>query len=105
MFNFLKKKSISDKKSRVHVLVEGRVQGVFYRETCRKKAQRLGVTGWVMNLKDGKVEAVFEGEEVLVNKMVDWAKRGSIFASVDSFNVLEEDYKEEFKTFGIRYDL
>jgi acylphosphatase len=101
MINLFKKQDKSGEKARAHVFAGGRVQGVYYRETCRKKSERLGVAGWVQNLKDGRVEAVFEGEKENVQKMVNWAKRGSLFASVESFDIIWEDYKGEFKKFEI----
>ncbi|NOZ59153.1 MAG: acylphosphatase, partial [Euryarchaeota archaeon] len=65
-----------------HVFISGRVQGVFYREYTRRKAQELGVKGWVRNLPDGRVEAVFEGEDRAVDEMVRWCWEGSPYASV-----------------------
>lgn len=90
---------------RAHLFVSGKVQGVFFRETVRQKAFKEGVTGWVKNLRDGKVEAVFEGKESRVKKMVNWARSGPIWAKVDSLDVIWEDYQGEFKDFEIRYDL
>lgn len=104
MFNFLKKNK-STEKVRAHVFVSGRVQGVFFRESCQKKANSLGVSGWVKNLKDGRVEAVFEGEKWKVEKMATWSKRGPIFAKVDLFDIVWEDSKSEFSSFEIRYDI
>lgn len=101
MINFFSKKRKSGERAKAHIFAGGRVQGVYYRETCRKKAEQLGVTGWVQNLKDGRVEAVFEGEKENVQRMVNWAKRGPFFASVESFDVVWEDYKGEFKKFDI----
>jgi len=107
MLSFLKKEK--DKKPegniRAHLFVSGKVQGVFFRETVRKKAAKEEVTGWVKNLRDERVEAVFEGKESRVKKMVDWARSGPIWAKVDSLDVIWEDYKNEFKEFEIRYDL
>jgi acylphosphatase len=60
---------------RYRVLVSGRVQGVFYRDTCRRVAQQHGVNGWVRNLPDGRVEAVFEGTPADVERLVGWARR------------------------------
>lgn len=91
-----------DSKQRAHIFVSGRVQGVFFRDSARKKARKLGLTGWVRNLSDGRVEAVFEGEKEAVDKMVDWAHRGPIFAKVDNFNLVLEDYRAEFADFQIR---
>ena len=69
---------------RAHVVVRGRVQNVFFRASCRKEAGRLGVTGFVSNLRDGRVEAVFEGEANAVRAAVDWCRRGPPGATVDS---------------------
>ena len=92
-------------KARTHILIEGRVQGVLFREKCRKKAGKLGVLGWVKNLEDGRVEAVFEGDKEKVEKLVKWAERGPFFARVDSISTEWENYKGEFKDFEIRYDI
>jgi protein-L-isoaspartate(D-aspartate) O-methyltransferase len=72
---------------RTRVLVEGRVQGVWFRESTRQEADRLGVAGWVRNLPDGRVEAVFEGDPAMVARMLDWTRHGperSFVAGVDS---------------------
>lgn len=92
-------------KIRAHVLVSGKVQGVFYRENTRKTAEKLGVAGWVKNLRDGRVEAVFEGEKPVVEKMVNWARKGPIWAKIEALDVVWEDYTGEFNSFEIRYDL
>jgi acylphosphatase len=75
---------------RKHVLVSGRVQGVFYRDNCRRIAGQQGVAGWVRNLPDGRVEAVFEGEPQNVDRMVAWARRGPARAVVTSLDVRDE---------------
>lgn len=69
---------------RAHVFVSGRVQGVFYRANTQKQARRLGVSGWVRNLPDGRVEAVFEGADQAVDAMVRWCHQGSSAARVDN---------------------
>ncbi len=92
-------------KIRAHIFVSGKVQGVFYRENTRKKAESLGVTGWAKNLKDGRVEAVFEGDRERVEKMVEWAKKGPFWAKVEDSHVTWEDYQGEFESFETRYDL
>jgi len=69
---------------RAHVFVSGRVQGVFYRASTREKARQQGVDGWVKNLDDGRVEAVFEGPPSAVESMVEWCKTGSQAASVEA---------------------
>jgi acylphosphatase len=72
------------------VVVSGQVQGVFFRDTCRREAIRRGVTGWVRNGADGTVEAVFEGPAGAVSAMVDWARAGPGQAVVDDVRVSEE---------------
>ncbi|PSP68105.1 acylphosphatase [Halobacteriales archaeon QH_8_67_27] len=70
-------------RTRAHVFVSGRVQGVFYRATTRDEARDRGVDGWVKNLDDGRVEAVFEGPAGAVEEMVEWCHEGSARARVD----------------------
>jgi acylphosphatase len=72
------------------VVVHGRVQGVFFRDSCRREAQSAGVGGWVRNLPDGSVEALFEGSEDAVRRMLDWAQHGPRYARVERVNVTEE---------------
>jgi len=91
------------KQVRAHVFISGRVQGVFFRANTKRVAEKLGVTGWVKNLPDGRVEAVFEGEEEAVKKIIEWCHRGPPAARVDKVEVLYEDYKGEFEDFEIRY--
>lgn len=68
--------------TRMHVLVSGKVQGVWFRESTRENAERLGVTGWVRNLPDGQVEAVFTGPAAAVDELVAWCHRGPPSAQV-----------------------
>ena len=75
---------------RVHVFVAGRVQGVFFRASCAQEARALGVTGWVRNASDGRVEAVFEGPDTAVEAMVDWCRKGPGYARVDAVEVERE---------------
>jgi acylphosphatase len=84
------------KKRRAHVWITGRVQGVFFRAYARDAAQLIGVTGWVRNLPDGRVEAVFEGEVDKVEKMMEWCYEGSPMSRVDEVEVLEEVYTGDF---------
>ena len=69
--------------------IYGRVQGVYFRESMRIEAKRIGVSGWVRNRKDGTVEALVQGEEVLVEAMIAWAKQGPDRASVERLVVSE----------------
>ena len=75
---------------RYRVLISGRVQGVFFRDTCRRLAEQYGVAGWVRNLPDGRVEAVFEGPAEYVRRLVDWARTGPRLAAVDHVAVQPE---------------
>jgi acylphosphatase len=83
------------------VFVSGTVQGVFYRATTREEARKRGVDGWVKNLADGRVEAVFEGPEDAVAEMVEWCHEGSDRARVDHVEV-SYDEPEGFDSFEIR---
>jgi acylphosphatase len=85
---------------RYRVLVSGRVQGVFFRDTCRRLAQEHGVAGWVRNLPDGQVEAVFEGPAEDVDRLVAWAHHGPRHAVVDQVAVQAEP-PEGLDTFRI----
>lgn len=75
---------------RKRVVVHGRVQGVFFRDTCRREAAGRGVAGWVTNRSDGAVEAVFEGRPEQVEAMVEWSHHGPPAAVVTRVNVLDE---------------
>jgi acylphosphatase len=75
---------------RRRVLVEGRVQGVWFRETCRRAAEAAGLSGWVANRGDGRVEAVFEGEPAAVERMVEWCRQGPPRAVVTGVEVRDE---------------
>jgi acylphosphatase len=86
-------------KVRAHVFVSGRVQGVFFRSETRLQARKLEVTGWVRNLADGRVEAVFEGDETNVKQLVDFCRRGPPGARVTNVNVVWETYVGEFDSF------
>ena len=89
---------------RVHIFVSGRVQGVFFRQNTQKKAKQLKLTGWVRNLPDSRVEAIFEGEKDKIEEMIVWIKRGPIFARVDNTDVIWEEFKGEFDSFEIKYN-
>lgn len=86
---------------RKRVLVSGEVQGVFFRDTCRRVAGQQGVTGWVRNLPDGRVEAVFEGDPHSVERMVRWTRRGPAHARVTGIAVQDEP-AEGFAAFEVR---
>jgi acylphosphatase len=86
---------------RYRVLVSGRVQGVFFRDTCQRLAVEQGVAGWVRNLPDGRVEAVFEGLADDVARLIDWARRGPRLAVVENVAVQPEP-PEGLAAFQIR---
>jgi len=89
------------KPIRVHLYIEGYVQGVFYRDTMRRVAQSLGVTGWVRNLPDRRVEAVVEGEEERVEQLISWCREGPPSAQVSKVHVSRETHKGEYSVFTI----
>jgi acylphosphatase len=89
-------------KTRAHAFVSGRVQGVFFRQNTKRQAQSLGVAGWVRNLPDGRVEAVFEGEESAVKALVEYCHHGPAAAKVENVEVTFEVFKGEFADFQTR---
>lgn len=90
------------KKVRAHVLISGIVQGVFFRANTRDIALSHGIHGWVRNTMDGKVEAVFEGDEAVVKRVIDWCKHGPTGARVDNVDIKWLDYTGEFNGFMVR---
>ncbi len=76
---------------RQHVVVHGLVQGVGYRYSCEYRARELGVNGWVRNRQDGAVEAVFEGEDAAVARMLGWARTGPRHAEVTRMDARDEE--------------
>lgn len=90
-------------KVRAKVIVQGLVQGVFFRQSTSDMAGQIGVSGWVKNLPDGRVEAIFEGEETLVEKALAWCQSGPPAAQVTSIEVKWEAFRGEFDGFQVRY--
>jgi acylphosphatase len=90
-------------KTRVHIIVHGVVQGVFFRYRTEQEATGLGLTGWVKNLPDGTVEIVCEGEKETVGKLVRWAHTGPSGAFVERTDVSFEEYTGRFPKFEIRH--
>jgi len=88
---------------RVHVTVAGTVQGVAFRAMTRREALRNNVRGWVRNLPDGRVEAVFEGAPEDVDRVVSWCRSGPRTANVEFIEAVEEPWRGEFHDFDIRY--
>lgn len=87
---------------RVHLWVEGRVQGVFFRASTQAEARRLGLTGWVKNCPDGSVEAAAEGEKEKLEALVAWCRSGPPGARVDRIRLQWEEYRGEFADFRVR---
>ena len=81
------------------MFVSGKVQGVYFRQSTLIEAQSLGITGWVRNLMDGRVEAVFEGEEHAVKMLVNYCRQGPSAARVTNLDVRFEPFKGEFPSF------
>jgi len=90
-------------KVRAHVFASGRVQGVFFRSEAQDEALRHSLTGWVQNLPDGRVEAIFEGEKEEVERLIEFCRRGPPGARVTKVEVAWENYTGEFRGFRIRY--
>ena len=93
---------MSDTK-RFHVIVEGRVQGVFFRAYTRDEAVKLGLTGWVKNRRDGSVEALIEGDRAAVEKMLQWFHQGSPHSNVNNVLATEEPPVGDNTSFEIHY--
>jgi acylphosphatase len=88
---------------RVHAYISGRVQGVFFRAEAQRAAKGFNLTGWVRNIADGRVEAVFEGEDENVDEMLKWCHIGPPAARVEDVLTEEEPYTGEFRDFSIKY--
>jgi len=88
---------------RAHVYISGRVQGVFFRSETRNNAIRHNITGWVRNLSDGRVEALFEGEKKQLDAIIEFCKRGPPGAYVQKLDVTWEDCTGEFHEFRVAH--
>ena len=88
---------------RAHAFIAGRVQGVAFRWETQRTAGKHQVRGWVRNLPDGRVEALFEGPRPQVEAVLDWCRRGPSIARVDAVDVEWEAYKGEFEGFSITH--
>lgn len=91
----------SGEMRRARIWVSGKVQGVWYRATTVEVAQNLGLTGWVKNLPDGRVEIVAEGPKDSLDKLIAWCHEGPPLAIVGEVKVIWEPYTGEFSTFSI----
>jgi len=90
-------------KTRVHVRIFGKVQGVWYRASTKQKADELGIIGWVRNTDDGCVEAVFEGEKAKIDEMITWCWIGPQRAQVTDVKMLPSHSEETLTTFVVLY--
>ena len=90
-------------KQRVRLFVTGKVQGVFFRQTLKVMAKKNDIFGWVKNLKDGRVEAVLEGEGEKIDRLIEWAHGGSANARVEDVEIRNEKFIEEFSKFDVLY--
>jgi acylphosphatase len=88
-------------KMRVHLIVKGRVQGVWFRESTRITAEELMIKGWVKNRSDGTVEITAEGMEHNIKKFVEWCHEGPPQAIVNSVVETTQEFRDEFNSFGI----
>ncbi len=87
---------------RTHLFISGIVQGVGYRWSCQRAAKGIGVTGWVRNLPDGRVEVVAQGTKEQVDQLIQWCYRGPEEARVSDIAVADEETAGDFQDFGIR---
>jgi acylphosphatase len=93
--------SDTKKNTRAHVFIRGKVQGVYFRQNTKQVAIKHRVTGWVCNLLDGRVEAVFEGNKSNVSEVIEWCHIGPSNSRVDDVDVRFEKYTGEFASFTI----
>jgi acylphosphatase len=90
-------------KIRVHVVISGQVQGVWYRASTKEKAEGLGLTGWVKNTSSGNVEAIFEGDESAVDEIIAWCWNGPPLARVTDVKITRRIAGSEFTSFVVLY--
>ena len=90
-------------KKQVQVTIKGHVQGVFFRGNTRDRANRMGIEGWVKNQANGDVKAVFEGDEELLEDMIDWCHKGPPMARVDEVKTTWKEATGDFEEFRVKY--
>ncbi len=90
------------KMKRAHILLSGRVQGVWFRANTREKAEQLDLKGWVRNLSNGRVEIVFEGKKEVIEKAIEWCHHGPSFAKVEKVKIKWEE-PEGYEDFKVLY--
>ena len=89
--------------SRAHIILHGRVQNVSFRYNTKIKAIINGLKGWVKNNSDGTVEIIADGDKEKIKRFISWCNKGPFMASVEDMEVQWLNYKDEFKTFSVRY--
>jgi len=90
-------------KQRVHLFMRGKVQGVFFRQAMKVIAKKKNATGWVINLPNGRVEAIVEGDDEAVSSVVEWCHAGPANAKVEDLEIKNEKFKGEFSKFEVLY--
>ncbi len=90
-------------RQRIRIIITGKVQGVFFRQTLKAIARKNGISGWVRNRKDGRVEAILEGDMSGVGRLVEWAHGGPANARVEDVEIRNEEYTGKFAEFDVRY--
>ena len=90
-------------KQRIHILVTGKVQGVFFRQATKVVAIKNNVTGCIKNLENGQVEIILEGDEKNVNSVVDWCRHGPANSRVDEIEINNQKFSNQFLEFEVRY--
>jgi acylphosphatase len=90
---------------RVRLFIKGRVQGVWFRDSTRQEAIRLGITGWARNIPDGRVEVLAEGPVDKVRSLIDWCQQGPPLARVDQVEESFEEWTAEFNSFNIVFQI
>ena len=88
---------------RIRIFVTGKVQGVFFRQSLKVMAKKNDIFGWVKNLKDGRVEAILEGDEEQLGRLLEWAHRGPANARVQDVEICNEKFTNEFSKFDVLY--
>ncbi len=88
---------------RIRIFVTGKVQGVFFRQTLKVTSKKNNIFGWVRNLKDGRVEAVLEGNEDRISRVIEWAHGGPANARVEDVEIRNEKFTGEFSKFDVLY--
>ena len=85
-----------------HLIISGRVQGVFYRATCEEIAESLGLNGWVRNLPSGQVEVLAQGEKEKIEKLIEWCKKGPPSAKVSDVKIEWQEVSKTFTSFEVK---